>query len=539
MSIILGIGFCSHDTSVAVLKDGKILGIYEEEKLTGIKSCYNVFAPPTNCLEVVKRDHGIDLSDVDYFAIPSFYKKELIRGNVGIFSGKTTEVSHHLSHTLGSYFTSGMKGKVLSVSHDGKGNRSRGKILLCEDGDYEVVHSQHIPTTASLAGLWASSCTYLGWKMLKDEGKIVGLAAHGRHNEMAYKLIKDCIHYGGDLNFRPANHEARFHYICEHILKPRGFFTDKQLRGDFAFALQKVTEETMKDFLEDLSSRFPEYKKICFSGGLFANVKMNMFINDLGLFDEIYIHPAMSDSGLALGAAIKVANDYGEITEPFRLENAFLGESHNREAWDAIINENVENLETEPMTYERVAQLVDGGSVVGVFVGRTEYGPRALGNRSIVVKPTDKDTHRRLNEKLRRTEIMPFAPSVLEEFSQEVFHIEKSKHTDEFMTLCYDTREEWLGRIPAVVHAEDGTARPQIVNKERNPHFHKLISAYHNISGIPVVLNTSLNAHGEPINNYPHQVIKHLLDDSLDYIATEDYIIRKKSVSNMNVSWEV
>ena len=218
----------------------------------------------------------------------------------------------------------------------------------------------------------------------------------------------------------------------------------------------------------------------------------------------------------------------GEVNKPFRLENAFLGQKHGRIEWDNLVEKHLDKVNVEPMSYEKVGSLINDGYVVGVFVGRTEYGPRALGNRSIVVKPTDKDTHRRLNEKLRRTEIMPFAPSVLEEYADEIFDIKQSRYTAEFMTLCYDTRKEWLPKIPAVVHDVDGTARPQIVGKERNPSFHKIISSYKDISGIPVVLNTSLNAHGEPINNYPHQVIKHLLDDSIDFIVTEDYIISKK-----------
>jgi carbamoyltransferase len=122
---------------------------------------------------------------------------------------------------------------------------------------------------------------------------------------------------------------------------------------------------------------------------------------------------------------------------------------------------------------------------------------------------------------------MPFAPAVLSERLNEVFYADKSLYSAEFMTLCYNTREEWLDKIPAVVHKEDGTARPQNVIKEKNPTFHRIIEEYSKLSGVPVVLNTSFNAHGEPINNYIHQVLKHLLDDSVDYIVTEDYIIKK------------
>jgi carbamoyltransferase len=163
--------------------------------------------------------------------------------------------------------------------------------------------------------------------------------------------------------------------------------------------------------------------------------------------------------------------------------------------------------------------------VVGVFQGRTEYGPRALGNRSIVVRATDPETHKKLNERLKRTEIMPFAPSVLSGYEDEIFHCSKSKYTAESMTLCYNTRENWINKIPAVVHPVDKSARPQIVKKEANSFYYDLIEAYRKISGLPIVLNTSFNAHGEPINNYPNQVIKHLLDGSVDFIVTEDFIL--------------
>lgn len=528
MSVIIGIQLGSHDTSVAVVKDGKILAIYEEEKLTGIKSCYNVYAHPTKGLETLKKDFDITLENCDHVAFANFYVRDYISKNLDKIKRKTSQVSHHICHTLGAYLTSGMDGKVISYSHDGKGNRSRGKILLCENGKYEEIHSQRISTTASIAGLWASTTHYLGWKMLKDEGKVVGLAAHGKYNERFYKLMKSVIYYDGNFNFKPSNYECLFHYICDNFYLPQGVFRDEILRADFAFTLQMVTEECMRDLLIDLKYKFPDYKKICFSGGLFANVKLNMFINDLGLFEEIYIHPAMGDSGLALGAALKVSHDLGEIRKPIKFDNLFLGESHSKFTWDQVILQNIMSLEIQPMSYEKVAKLIDEGNVVGVFVGRTEYGPRALGNRSIVVKPTDKETHEKLNKKLKRTEIMPFAPAVLEEHCKEIFEIDKSKYTAEFMTICYNTKKEWLDKIPAVVHHVDGTARPQIVNKDRNPNFYNIITSYQKISGIPVVLNTSLNSHGEPINNYPNQVINHLLDGSIDYIMTENYIIKKK-----------
>lgn len=527
MSKIIGINYASHDSSVTYIEDGVIKFSMEEEKFTGIKSINNHFAHPTKGLEYIEKKYGVNIYNCDIVAFSLPYMRQFIKTHGLHIADKTVSYSHHDCHALGSYFTSGMDGKVISLSHDGKGYRSRGKLFLCDNGLYEEIHSQHIPVTASLAGLWAASTTYLGWRMLKDEGKVVGLAAHGKLNQRIYDLFKMCMYYDGNLNFKPSNWESLLHHTFHSYLSEEGIFANKESREDYAFTLQKFSEDLMYEYLKDIHLKYPEYRKLCLSGGLFANVKLNQFINNLDFFDEIYIHPSMGDGGLSLGAAVIAANEINEIKKPVKFENVFFGDSFTKEDWDSELLQYSNELKIVPMTYQTAASLINDGYVLGCFFGRTEYGPRALGNRSIVVRPTDVETHERLNKKLRRTEIMPFAPSIISEKFSEVFKEQKSLHTAEFMTLCYDTNHEWLNKIPAVVHDKDKTARPQRVIKENNPHFHRLISEYYNISGMPVVLNTSFNAHGEPINNYPSQVIKHLMDDSIDYLVNEFYIISK------------
>ena len=528
MSKIIGLNYGAHDTSTALIVDGEIIFAMEEEKMTGIKACDSNWQFPDLSLDVISREYGVTLDNCDYIALSRPYYRNFIKNITSDQQRKSRTYSHHHCHTMGSYLTSGFEGKVISVSHDGKGYRSRGKILLCKNGEMEEIHSQHIPTTASLAGIWAASTNFLGWRMLKDEGKVVGLAAHGKFSQKIYDWLKMCISYDENLSFQPANWESIFHYIFDQYCLHSGFLNHPGNREDFAYTLQKYSEEIMEKFLVDLSQRHPDYRKICFSGGLFANVKLNQHINSLDIFDEMFIHPSMGDGGLALGAALICANEIGEYSRPKRLKNAFLGESHGKQKWETTLQENSDYVACQEMTYEKVAQLIEDGDVIGCFFGRTEYGPRALGNRSIVVKPTDPETHSKLNQKLKRTEIMPFAPSVLEEHADTIFECEKSKYSAEFMTLCYNTRPEWLDTIPAVVQLLDRSSRPQIVNSENNPNFHSIISAYFKISGIPVVLNTSFNAHGEPINNYPHQVIRHLIDGVVDHIVTEDFIISRK-----------
>lgn len=516
---ILGINCSIHDTGVSYVKDGKIICALEEEKFRGIKSVDLQWEPPTMSLDYLLKEYNLTLEDFDYIA----FSKPISQSYLNNFdSKKSFFYSHHKCHAIGSYLTSGIKGKCISLSHDGKGETSRGRIYLCEDGKYEEIHTQDIATTASLAGIWGLSTIILGWRMLKDEGKVVGLAAHGKFNGRIYAWLKSCINYDSELSFKPAGWESRFWYIFEKLVK-EGKFEEKEFRADFAFTLQYLSEQIMTSFLGDLAQRYPEYKKVCLSGGLFANVKLNQMINRLPFFEEIFIHPSMGDGGLSLGAALCKAQEVGDIKEPLKLDHVYFGQKFSKLQWDSFLSHG--GFKVESFDYKRIAELIDSGRVLGLFLGRTEYGPRALGNRSIVVKPTEIGTHQMLNTKLKRTEIMPFAPSVLEEYAEEVFNVKKSSYTAEFMTMCYDTSDVWMEKIPAVVQTLDKSSRPQVVKKQSNEIYYNIIEEYRKISGIPVVLNTSFNAHGEPINNYPTQVLKHLKDQMIDYVITEDYII--------------
>jgi len=526
MSKILGLGHTYHDSAVAYIEDGVIKGLYEEEKLTGIKAIFQPNIDPEKGLNCLKSKLNVNLSDLDHIAFVLPYPRKYALEMSGTANRATfSEYSHHNCHALGSYFTSGFSDKVLSISIDGSGLQSRSKVFLCENGIFEQVHSQKVSCTASLPTVWGFATENLGWKMLKDEGKVVGLAAHGEIDEKLYKLMSQCIYYEY-LTFKPSEFSTIWRYLFSNVYKDK--FKDPIFRANFAATLQKFTEDLIVCYLKDINNIYPEYKKVCFSGGLFANVKLNKVINELDFFDEIFIHPAMGDAGLALGAAICKAYELGEITKPQKLNNCFYGESFCKSEWEDYIFYHKDVLNVENFNLDIAAKLIHEGNVIGLFAGRTEYGPRALGARSILVRPTDSKTHAKLNERLSRTEIMPFAPSILKEKLNEVFIAHKSVYASEFMTLCYDTRSEWLSRIPAVVHSQDGTSRPQSVCKENNKFFHDIISAYYNVSGIPLVLNTSLNAHGEPINNYPHQVVNHLLNGCIDYIVTEDFIISKK-----------
>lgn len=528
MSKIIGISSSGHDVGCSLIVDGNIIFALEEEKLTGIKSCNNQGIFPQKTLELIATKFNINLFNCDYISVarskhysfknfPEKYQVENIRN-------KITSVSHHKCHNMGAYYTSGMNGKVISLSLDGSGVRSRGKIYLCDDGKTDLIHSEWAAISSSLANIWGFSVNYMGWKILKDEGKLVGLAGHGKVNKKIYEYLNMC-HYYENLSFKGSGWLSMFIFICNK-LKQDSWFTDENKRADYAATLQKFSEDNIYKLLFDIKKQYPEYTKLCLSGGLFANVKLNQFINESNLYDEIFIHQAMGDSGLALGAAICKSVELNEIITPLKPKTVYFGESFTKHDWELLLKmPEYMDVSCEILNISKVASLINNGNVLGIFIGKTEYGPRALGNRSIVVRPTDIETHKKLNKRLNRNEIMPFAPSVLEEYADEIFYCKKSKYTAEFMTLCYQTKDEWIDKIPAVVHYIDKSSRPHIVKKEVNELYYTIIDEYRKISGIPVVLNTSFNTHGTPINNYPKQVMQHLLDKSVDYIITEDFIL--------------
>ncbi len=180
------------------------------------------------------------------------------------------------------------------------------------------------------------------------------------------------------------------------------------------------------------------------------------------------------------------------------------------------------------LNLEDIAKDIHEGKVIGWFDGGMEFGPRALGNRSILVRPTEMETHKLLNSRLSRYDTMPFAPMIMDEYFEEVFTCNKSKYSAQFMTICYSTKDHWIERIPAVIQKSDKTARPQIISNENNPKIHKLMQHYFELSGIPLILNTSFNTHGEPIIENPNHALKHLKNNVVDKLIIGSYVYQNR-----------
>lgn len=529
MSSIYSFYAGSHSATSCLIVDGEIHSIIEEERLNRIKAGDNYYSYPDLSGKKIEEISSIKIKEADYRVVvkpsPDAYYRALI---------KTTyeKCSHHDAHNYGAYFTSGFEGKVLSISHDGGGESSMSKVFLCEDGEMNQILDGKLYWFGSLAQLWALSTIFINynggldkmWKMCKDEGKLMGMAPEGRYDEKIYKMLSSVVNYR-EMFFGGAPTNWRTRFLIRELAK-RGYLDSQEQKEIFAYNLQKFTEDTFLRFLDDLHNLYPSYKKICLSGGLFGNVKLNQKINELDWVEEIFIHPAMGDEGLSLGAAIKKAKEIGEIQYPFRLKNVFFGLEYSDDEIFEVSKKY--DFSSEFYVPHKVAEKIHDGKIIGWFQGKFEYGPRALGNRSILVKATELDAHKQLNMRLKRHEIMPFAPSVLKENFGDIFFPIKSLYSAEFMTLCYETKQDWIDKIPAVLQKTDKSARPHVVTKENNPKYYKLLTEYYRMSGIPLVLNTSFNSHNEPIINKPEEAFESLKNGIIDELVIGNYVYRNK-----------
>ena len=535
MSKIFGIIGHAHDPAVAYIEDGEIKIVMEEERIRKIKSFAIGGVYPFFGMDTIENEMGYKLEDSDYICIAEIAEADHDRYKSDEIRRKIVTYPHHLCHAVGAYYTSGFEEKTLVITHDGSGYKTVGRVYLGSgtkwDNKLELVHKQPKEKSASIGQFYGQATPHFApkgstWHALKDEGKLMGMAGHGSYNERVYKTLSQALSYNGNLNFAPVGNWQRIDMILDNVtVEIEHWFTYFEVRAEWAYNLQKLVEDVFLEYLSDLHKLYPDYKKVAVAGGIFANVKLNQKINELDWVDEVYVYPAMSDSGLALAAAIKKSVELGEWKNK-RFNNVFLGNEYSE---DEIKKELVNwDFEKEKFNPKKVAELLNDGNIIGCFQGRMEYGPRALGSRSILVRATDKEMHEILNERLKRHEIMPFAPIILGDEVDNVCENTKSKMTAEFMTMCYTVKDEWVDKIPAVVHRVDNTLRPQLVFEERNKFFYDILKNYYEISEIPVLLNTSFNGHGEPIICDLDQPLKHLEKGTVDYLVLGNNIYRSK-----------
>ncbi|MDC3955554.1 carbamoyltransferase family protein [Polyangium jinanense] len=566
---VLGINAAYHESAACLLQDGKVVAAIEEERLSRRK--HGKTAEPSNghelprfaiqhCLDAA----GITLRDVSWVGYSLDPRARLANKDIAdrvlpggwgstegeqLFfdllqrvpaelramgmTGELKWVGHHLAHAASAFYPSGF-GEAAILCVDGIGEL--GSTLFAYGSGTRMEALDEIGYPSSLGFLWEKLSKFLGFSEY-DACKVMGLASYG-------DPARYLPHFERLLSLAP---EGRFALdgdtLCfrveEYQLLEAMFQIHARKKGEpvlaahehIAAALQEITNRAITHMMLHLARR-TRSKNLCMAGGVALNCVANRIAFEASPFERLYVQPAAHDAGTALGAALYIW--HGMLSHPERspLRHAYTGPSFDDDAIEralassGLVYERVADIE------RKVAELIAGGDIVGWFQGAMEYGPRALGNRSLLADPRSPTMKEVLNDRVKHREpFRPFAPSVLVEEAGRWFCIGKSADASDFMLIAYPARPEQRERIPAVVHV-DGTSRVQTVRRETNPRYHKLISAFQAITGVPMLLNTSFND-SEPIVCTPEHAIETFKGTRIDALAIGDFLVdARKQPSN-------
>ncbi len=569
---ILGLsGAVNHDASAALFVDGELVAAAEEERFLRDKHAKGKFPLEAArfCLEYAGlKPHDIDVVAFPYakisllgearwhFARRYWYAPDrallaLVDGNrrfrrnvrgvntvldaLGIKRARFVPVEHHLAHASSAYHLSGFADKTAILSIDGKGEYTSTLFGYGENGRIHKLKEFYDPD--SLGGLYGALTEYLGFEMLDGEFKVMGMAPYGDPAKYDLSPLLRYDRAGFEVNTRLVNvlglrrykENGKGYYFSDALVdwlgpKRQGDSIDDPY-VDYAAGIQQLLERVTLALIEHyLGDILRATGKLCYAGGVALNVKLNQRIMALPYVKELFVQPAASDAGTAVGAASYVAIAHGEPVR--KLEHVYLGPAYTTEQCIAACQNGEhrphwERLDDAP---GRGAEILAQGHPLAWFQGRMEFGPRALGNRSILGDPTSVGIAERINAQIKyRERWRPFCPSLLDRVAADIL---QTDHPAPYMTFTFDVAEHWRSRIPEVVH-EDGTARAQIVDAATNPRYYQLIRALEQHNGNGVVLNTSLNRRGEPMVCSPEDALDMFYGSELEYLIMEDVLVRK------------
>jgi carbamoyltransferase len=418
---------------------------------------------------------------------------------------KLVRADHHVSHSANAYLASGFE-RALVVTLDGYGSGLAGSIGLGEGGQVKRLASLAFPH--SLGSFYEMVTSSLGFQPDRHAGKIVGLAAWGDPRVLEDVLLSRAKRGDGEL--------ALFQNLNVHFSR---HLAARFPMVDVAAAYQRVLEILAAEFVVHWLARTGA-RHVVLSGGVAANVKLNQRLHELDGVAGTFVYPNMGDGGCGTGLALHLTWP-GGVRESYR--DVYFGPEYSPAEIRAALAE--ERLAfTEPADLARtVAEKIHAGLVVARFAGRMEYGPRALGNRSILYHGREPRVNQWLNQRLKRTEFMPFAPVTKWEARERCYlRLAGAEHAAEFMTITFDCTDRMKAECPAAVHV-DGTARPQLVRREVNPEYWRILDEYERLAGIPSLINTSFNMHEEPIVCSPRDAVRAFLDGRIDALAIGPY----------------
>lgn len=434
---------------------------------------------------------------------------------------------HHDAHLASAYYSSGQP-DALVISNDGFGDGLCSKVAVGNSatGGFEVISSNSFFNSL---GVYYNFATLLcGFTKAHHAGKTTGLAAYG-NPQVTLDIFRDLICW----NEKSGTYVNRGRVFRNCIADLRHRLAGVS-REDIAAGIQRHCEEILTSMVRHYVG-LTQRQYVVLVGGVHANVKVNQRIAEIPGLESIFVFPNMGDGGLPLGAAYLAAVKYGQGLKPSLMQHAYLGPAFpESKMLEAVTDVGLPFYRPEHYARE-VAKLLAEEKVVARFDGAMEYGPRSLGNRSILYSATKPEVNKWLNQQLNRTEFMPFAP-VLRAEDAPVFLKNfgpATSHTAEFMTITYDVTDRCKREAPATVHV-DGTARPQLVRREVNPDYHDILTEYHALTGLSVLVNTSFNMHEEPIVCTPQDAVRAFLDSNIDILALGPFIVTNPSREKRN-----
>jgi len=552
-----------HDPSAALFADGELLFAVEEERLTRQKHATHTF--PDRAIRACLDYRDLELGDIDRVRLPydpslranilghylrrvfadsgpvrTAYRlqRQVVREAKAQFDpvrrierrlGSLGDVppienlSHHACHAASAFHPSGFE-DALVLTVDAKGEYDSTVVWHGTPDGLERVRTYDHPNSLGL--FFAAITEYLGYRMFNGEGKVMGLAPYGERDPSVEQKLRSVVEMGVDYDVTDLVEEFNARLATERLAdlfgrpgrETPGEFT--QFEKNLAHVAQRLLEETVVDIVETYCRRFGT-RNVALAGGVVLNCKMNQTVVESPAVDDVFVQPVAHDAGLALGAGWlgRAPSDVPEFT------HVYWGPEHDTDEIRRLLDTNKLDYR-EPADLERaVAERLADGELVGWFQGRLELGPRALGHRSILADPRTSDSRDRVNRFVKsREEWRPFAPSILAEAASDYLTTER---TDPFMITTADVVDEKVDEIPAVLHPADATTRPQAVSAETAPRYHRLIAEFADITGVPVVLNTSFNDHGEPIVNTPTEAIKDFYGMGLDALVLDDFVLEK------------
>ena len=567
---ILGITCYAHESACSLIKNGEIVCVIEEERLNREKHKWKY---PKLAIQECLNIESITIDDIDY--ITYFWKpwKEitgnmyhmlryfpkslnLLRSESGGNSlffvrrfimmmsiGKRIKkqfklkhapkikfIEHHLAHAASSFFVSPY-GKSAILTFDGRGESTSTMLSYGSGNTISKINETKVPH--SLGHLYSAITDYLGFKSFYDEWKVMGLSAYGK--ETYVDDFKDLIIYLGSGKYLLNLKYFKFHthgttiWMSDYFLEkfgPKREYSDEytQHTYDIALALQKLIEDIAVKIANDLY-KITKSKNLCISGGVALNVLMNKSIVKNTPFENYFFQPVSNDAGPSFGSSLYYYHHILGHKRGFVFNSVYLGTEYSNKEIDKVLSTYNLNYKKTDNISKITAKHIAEGKIVGWFQGKMEAGPRALGNRSIVVDPRSKGMKDRLNKRVKKREFFrPFAPSVLEERVFDYFIMPKGQLSP-YMMLVGDVINSKRDVIPAITHA-DNTARVHTVSKEINPKYWELIYEFERLTGVAVIINTSFNEN-EPIVHTPKQAVECFLRTDFDVLSIGDYIVTK------------